>query len=361
MTSRLSVPPDCWTVVVVGAGRIGTEHAKNLAALGSPAPGRSVYVRDLILVDERLEAASALAREIGATTLPLENFWNAAVPGNWADVVVFCTPTSTHAGYIRRAAEAGVRTVFCEKPIALDVRDTQEALKAVERAGTKLMIGFQRRFDPGTRYAARHLQELVGNLRKIHMEANDREPPPAEYLRGSGGMPVDMLIHCFDEVRFVTGEEVVVVRARGWNYNADPCFEECGDYADMEVELELTSGRVVTINGSRYNSAGYDMHFVMRGTKGVWAVGLDDRTPLRSVEAGVAWPAGKPYEGFLDRYGPAYAAEMLGLIEYAVSEPGTPSPSSGHDALQALRIALACRLSAREGGRPVRLSEIAGG
>jgi myo-inositol 2-dehydrogenase/D-chiro-inositol 1-dehydrogenase len=129
----------------------------------------------------------------------------------------------------------------------------------------------------------------------------------------------------------------------------------------MEVQLELTSRRVVTISGSRYNPAGYDMHFVMRGTKGVWAAGLDERTPMRSVEAGVTWPAGEPYEGFLDRYGPAYAAEMLGLIEYAVSEPGTPSPCSGYDALQALRIALACMESAREGGRSVRLSEIAGG
>lgn len=328
---------------LIGTGRIGTFHARTLTA----AP----EVTELLLTDADAARAAEVATALGATAVPTP----AGLLTENLDAVVIASATASHAGLIQAAAERAL-PVFCEKPIALDLPGTLEALRTVDAAGVLLQIGFMRRFDAG--YAAARAAVSSGRLGRVHTVramTSDPAPPPAAYLPLSGGLYRDCLVHDFDILRWVTGREVVSVYAAG--SDAGPgIFREADDVDTAAVLLTLDDGTLCTATATRVNGAGYDVRMEIAGEKDQVAVGLDARTPLTSLEPAAEAAAGTPWPGFLERFAPAYEAELAAFVRAVRGE--APNPCDGHEALAALRVAEACERSRRE-GRQVAMEEIA--
>ncbi|MGW7428600.1 Gfo/Idh/MocA family protein [Streptomyces sp. NPDC054861] len=327
---------------LIGTGRIGAFHAGVLA--------RHPEIESLVVADADPGRAAAVAGAVGAGAEPTVE----ALLGRPLDAVVISSATAAHAELIARAARAGL-PAFCEKPIALDVPGTLRALRAVESAGTELQLGFMRRFDAGYRAAREAVRAgRLGRLHTVRAATSDPAPPPAVYLPLSGGLFRDCLVHDFDILRWVTGREVVEVYATG--SDAGPAmFGAAGDVDTAAAVLTLDDGTLATATATRCNGAGYDVRMELAGDRDQIVVGLDDRTPLSSVEPHGPPPPEKPWSGFLERFAPAYEAELDAFVRLV---RGTaPNPCDGREALRALRIAEACERSRRE-RRPVALAEI---
>jgi len=309
-------------------------------------------VGSLILTDVDPARAQELALRLGETAAPgVDEIFKWGV-----DAVVITTATSAHAELIGRAARSGL-PVFCEKPIALDLPGTLHAIGEVEAAGTILQMGFQRRFDAG--YTGARDAVLTGRLGRLHTVravTSDQVPPAPGWLRLSGGLYRDALIHDFDALRWVTGHEVVEVYAAGSD-GGPPMFREAGDVDTGAVLLTLDDGTLATATATRLNGAGYDVRMELAGELDQIVVGLDDRTPIASTEPTGPPAADKPWSGFLERFGPAYEAELAAFVEVVLGQRA--NPCDGREALQALRIAEACEVSRRE-RRQVALAEIPG-
>lgn len=330
-------------VGVIGAGRIGRIHAANLA---TRIPGARLGA----VADIDPAAARSLAGAYGATATAdyREVLRNPAI-----GAVAICSATDTHATIIMEAAAAG-KPIFCEKPIDHDLGRIQRALAAVERAGVPLQIGFNRRFDPGFARA----RELVaagriGQPHLIRVTSRDPSPPPLAYVRVSGGIFLDMTIHDFDMVRFLSGSEAVEVYATGAAL-VDPAIGAAGDVDTCVVTLRLANGALATIDNSRQAVYGYDQRIEVFGSGGMVAVG--NRTPDGAVQYsadGVI--AAKPLHFFLERYEEAYVAELRQFVDCV--RAGRPVPVGGRDGLMPVIMGLAAGRSLKE-GRPVRLTEI---
>jgi myo-inositol 2-dehydrogenase/D-chiro-inositol 1-dehydrogenase len=264
------------------------------------------------------------------------------------------TPTGAHAALIVRAVEARL-PVFCEKPVAATAVETVEVIGRAEKAGGRVQIGFQRRFDAG--YAAARAAVAEGRLGWVHTLRGgtfDPAPPTAEYIATSGGIFKDCGVHDYDAVRWVTGREIVEVFATGSN-RGERFFSEYGDVDTAAAVLRLEDDSLALMSATRYNAAGYDVRLEVFGSGDSVAVGFDDRLPVRSVEPGVGWPAGPGYAGFMDRFREAYTRELAAFVDFA--DGRTESPCTAADALEAMYIAEACELSCRD-GRTVRVAEV---
>ncbi|MER5883019.1 Gfo/Idh/MocA family oxidoreductase [Streptomyces sp. NPDC001941] len=330
---------------LIGTGRIGAFHAAVLA--------RHPQVEALVVTDADPARAAGVAALTGAAVADGPDALFAA----GLDAVAITSATASHAGLIARAARAGL-PAFCEKPIALDLPGTLGALREVRDAGTVLQLGFMRRFDAG--YAAARDAVRSGRLGRLHTvraATSDPAPPPAAYLPLSGGLYRDCLVHDFDVLRWVTGREVAEVYATGSDAGP-PVFRAAGDVDTAAVLLTLDDGTLATATATRCNGAGYDVRMELAGELDQIAVGLDDRTPLTSVEPQGHGAPGKPWPGFLERFAPAYEAELAAFV--AVVRGEAANPCDGEEALRALRVAEACELSRRE-RRVVRMAEIPGG
>ncbi|OUC87686.1 Gfo/Idh/MocA family protein [Streptosporangium minutum] len=319
-------------VGLLGLGRIGVFHAATLSAL----------VDELVVSDADQSRAEEVAGRLKARVGdPFD-----------ADAVVIATPTATHAELLVRACDLGV-PAFCEKPAAPGVAETIRVADAAERSGTVVHIGFQRRFDAGYTAAREALRSgELGTLHRVHMITGDPAPPAPDYIPMSGGIFRDCHIHDFDILRWVTGREVESVYATGSN-RGEAFFAEAGDVDNSAALLTLDDGTLVTLQGSRYNGAGYDVRMELAGTLRTRAVGLDPRTPLTSAEG--LQPPGEPWPDFQARFDAAYIAEMSAFLAAARGE--RESPCTVQDALAALYIAEAADLSRRD-DRPVRLLEV---
>jgi myo-inositol 2-dehydrogenase/D-chiro-inositol 1-dehydrogenase len=326
---------------VAGVGRIGVLHAENLAAV--------VGADSVLLADADAGRAITVAEKLGATAVPdVDALFAAGLAG-----LIVAVPTDGHAELLLRAVEAGI-PVFCEKPVAPDLAGTRAVLERTSGSEVPVHIGFQRRFDAG--YAAARAAVSSGELGRLHTVVGftlDPAPPPASYIPGSGGIFRDCLVHDLDILRWVTGQEVVEVYATGSNLGAD-YIAAAGDIDTATVSLRLADGALAQLSASRYNRAGYDVRMEVRGHDDSIVVGLDPRTPLRSVEPG-ATSGNTAYPGFLDRFHDAYAAEIAAFARLVVE--GGPSPCTVSDALAAFVLAEACELSRRE-RRPVTVAEV---
>jgi myo-inositol 2-dehydrogenase/D-chiro-inositol 1-dehydrogenase len=326
---------------VLGAGRIGAFHARSLAA--------NPLVDRLVVADVDQERAERVAAELDAEA--------AASPGEvfgaGVDAVVVAAATPAHAALIHLAADARL-PVFCEKPIALDLDTTDDVLEHVARAGVLLQIGFQRRFDAGYQAAREAVRGGgLGELYLVRVAGHDPEPPLEAYVAASGGIWRDLLIHDFDVVPWVVDQEVVEVYADGTAHSE--LFDRYADIDAAAAVLRFRGGLLGVLSGSRHDPRGYDIRLEVFGARDSIAVGLDDRTPLRSVEPNAPGPSGQGYRDFLDRFAPAYRAELQAFLE-AVRD-GLPSPCTGADARRALRLALTAERS-RAQRRPVAVWEV---
>lgn len=328
-------------VGVVGVGRIGAFHARTLAS--SPSLGR------LTLVDDDGERAVELARELDADTEETPE----ALVDRGVDALVIATSTPAHVPLLSLAATAGI-AAFCEKPVALDLDVIDRVAEEVDRAGILVQVGFQRRFDAGY-LAARDAvaSDALGRLLLLRAATHDPVPPAGEYIAASGGIFRDLHIHDFDAIHFVTGQEVAEVYADG-AVRETPWFEEYGDVDAAAAVLRLADGTLAVLTGTRHDPLGYDVRLEVFGTRDSIAVGVDPRTPLRSVEPG-APGATNSYSDFLDRFQGAYRAELEAFL--AAVRRGGPSACTLADARAALAVALAAGRSRRE-RRPVSIEEV---
>lgn len=326
-------------VAVLGAGRIGCAHARTLHGLAG--------VTDLVVADLDRDRASHLAQDL-ATEGRGPAVRAASVDKVYAsspDALVVAVATPGHAEHVLRAVTAGI-PVFCEKPLAETLAATTAVVAEVERQAVPVQIGFQRRFDAGYAAARQALATgAIGGLRRVHMLTCDPAPPPPEFIPTSGGIYRDCHVHDFDVLRWVTGREVTSVFATGANRGAD-FFAAAGDVDESAALLTMDDGTLVTLQGSRYNGAGYDVRLELAGTLGNRCVGLDDRAPLTSAEPRVGFPAGRPWANFQERFAAAYTAELAAFLR--VAEGSLASPCTPRDALETLLVAEAAEVSVRE-------------
>jgi myo-inositol 2-dehydrogenase/D-chiro-inositol 1-dehydrogenase len=326
---------------VLGAGRIGSFHARTLAA--------NPLVDGLVISDIDQARAQVLAQELHARFAESpEELVEAGV-----DAVVIAAATPAHAPLVRLAANARL-PAFCEKPIALDLHTTDDVLEQVAAAGTLLQVGFQRRFDPG--YLAAREAVRAGNLGELYLvrvAGHDPEPPPEAYVAASGGIWRDLLIHDFDVVPWVVDREVVEVYADGTARSE--MFDRYDDVDTAAAVLRFSGGLLGVVSGSRHDPLGYDIRLELFGSRDSIVVGLDERTPLRSIEPNVPRPAAPGYRDFMERFAAAYRGELQAFLE-AVRD-GKPSPCGGEEARRALRLALTAERSRAE-HRPVAVWEV---
>jgi myo-inositol 2-dehydrogenase / D-chiro-inositol 1-dehydrogenase len=328
-------------VGLLGAGRIGTLHAGVLA--------RDPGVDEILVGDADLQRAEEVALEVGGEAGRIE-----AVLGSGPDAVVIAASTPAHAPLIRAAVEASI-PAFCEKPIALGYEETVEIAREVEASGATLQIGFQRRFDAGYAEARRLIETgALGTIYSIRLATHDPEPPPEEYILASGGIFRDLHIHDFDILRWLTGSEVEEVYATGSVRNFD-FFAAHSDVDTSAALIRMKDGVVAVLTGARHDPLGYDVRAEVFGSKDSVAVGVDGRTPLRSVEPGIPSSEKAAYPNFQERFLDAYRSEMEHFLSLVRDE--ADNPCTAIDALEALRIAMAADLSLAE-HRPVSTSEV---
>ncbi|MDR1767047.1 MAG: inositol 2-dehydrogenase [Propionibacteriaceae bacterium] len=320
-------------IAVVGAGRIGAIHAANVAAspdanlawVCDPVPG----------------AADKLSHLGGRVGLDARQ----AIASDDVDAVVIGSPTPTHVELILAAVEAG-KAVLCEKPVDLDLARARQCQAAVEAAGGRVMIGFNRRFDPTFAEVHARLQSgEIGQLEQLTIVSRDPAAPPASYVAVSGGIFRDMTIHDFDMAHFFLGE-VESVQAVGQNV-VDPAIAEVGDSDAAVVVLKAKSGAVATIINNRRCAYGYDQRLEAFASAGMLEARNQHATSAAVSTATLSGAANRVQDFFLQRYADAYRLELAAFVK-AVAEGGPFSPSLA-DGVTALALADAALESSKSG------------
>lgn len=322
-------------LAMIGAGRIANVHAGAIAANPDAV---------LVAVSDAIPAAQeAFAAKWGCEARSLDAIESDA----GIDAVLVCTPTDTHADLIERFAKAG-KHVFCEKPVDLDIARATEVVEAAKAAGVKLMLGFNRRFDPHFAAVRTAIDEgRIGEVEMVTITSRDPGVPDVAYASRSGGIFRDMTIHDLDMARFLLGEEPVSVSAHA-SVLVDAELGKIGDYDSATVILETASGKQAVITNSRRAAYGYDQRIEVHGSDGVANA---ENQHMASVVIGTAEGYIRPplQNFFMTRYTASYAAEIAAFIACLVGNK--PAQPSGEEGLIALKIADACARSVSEGRR----------
>jgi len=336
--------PKVIRVGVLGAGRIGKIHAGNIA---TRIPGAVVEA----IADPNFAFAKELAEKLHVTKVYED--YKKVMEDPAIDAVAICSSTATHAQFMIEAAQAG-KHIFCEKPVDHTLEKIDAAIAAVTKAGVKCQIGFNRRFDPNFKRIREYVSSgKIGDLHILRITSRDPAPPPAEYVKGSGGMFLDMTIHDFDMARYLSGSEVVEVYAAA-GVLVDPAIGKAGDVDTAVITLKFANGAIGTIDNSRKAVYGYDQRAEVFGSGGMAASA--NNTPNAAVYSGAEGVCSeKPLYFFLERYMDSFIAEMHDFIE-AVRED-KPTPVTALDGRKPVVIAMAARKSMLE-NRPVKCSEI---
>lgn len=326
---------------LLGAGRIGKVHAKAVTA--------NPKAQLVAVADAMPQAAADLAGQYGAEIRTIEAIEAAAD----IDAVIICTPTDTHADLIERFVKAG-KAVFCEKPVDLSLGRVKQCLEVVRQHDGRLMVGFNRRFDPHFRAVRAQIDAgAIGAVEMVVITSRDPGAPPVDYIKRSGGIFRDMTIHDFDMARFLLGEEVTEVAASA-AVLVDPAIGAAGDYDSVQVLLKTASGRQAMISNSRRATYGYDQRIEVHGSDGM--VSAENQRPV-SIELANGRGYIRPplHDFFMTRYTEAYAAEIAAFIQALAS--GTAAVPTGEDGLIALALADAALKSVAE-KRTVLVSEV---
>jgi myo-inositol 2-dehydrogenase/D-chiro-inositol 1-dehydrogenase len=329
-------------VGLLGAGRIAGVHA---TAISSHPGSTLVAVSDI-----NADAAAKLAAQYGAEARTTE----AILADPAIDAVLIATSTDTHSDLIERATGAG-KAVLCEKPVDLSLARAQACRTAAARTGKPVMIGFNRRFDPNFAALKAALDRgEIGKPEMLSITSFDPAPPPVAYIKVSGGLFRDMMIHDFDMANFLMGAAPVTVSAVG-TCLVDPAIGAAGDVDTAVVTLSYADGRLAVIRNSRRAVYGYDQRVELLGSEGLLqAQNMLEHTVVKSTAAGVT--GAKPTWFFLERYMPAYAAEWAAFV--AAVGTGSPLPVTLDDGVAALAMAEAATRSAQS-GQPVALAGLA--
>ena len=258
--------------------------------------------------------------------------------------IIIATPTDLHADLIEAGARAG-KAVFCEKPIDLDVQRVRACLTLVQRTGTSLMVGFNRRFDPHFAELKRQVDAgAIGAVEMVAITSRDPGPPPLDYIRRSGGLFRDMMIHDFDMARVFLGEDVKQVTATA-SVLVDPAIGKAGDVDSATAVLKTASGRICTISNSRRATYGYDQRIEVHGSGGMLRAG-NPRATTVEVADGNGYRREPLLDFFMERYRDAYRHELRAFVDSVRN--AAPCSPDGRDGLLALLLADAAALSVAE-------------
>ena len=338
------VEKDAIRIGIIGAGRIGNIHAQNLA---TRIPNAEVGA----IADIYLEAAEKIGAQFAIPMITKNH--QVLLDDASIDAVVICSATATHTQMIQDSAAAG-KHIFCEKPIDFDLARIDQALQAVEEANVKLQIGFNRRFDPSFRRVRQMIADgKIGHPHILRITSRDPEPPPLDYVKGSGGIFLDMTIHDFDMARYLIGSEVTHVYTAG-AVLVDPKIGELGDLDTALITLHFENGVIGAIDNSRKAVYGYDQRVEVFGSQGLLRAGNEtaDRHIYSNTE-GVHGPL--PLYFFLERYTASYVAELQSFVDCVVND--TTPEVTGIDGRIPVLMGLAAKRSYEE-KRPVRLEEV---
>ncbi len=329
---------------IIGAGRIGKVH---MASITYNVP----TARVLGITDVFKDGLQELADKYGIPKI--YNDYKEMLADDEIDAVLVCSSTDTHADISIEAAEAG-KHVFCEKPVDLTPEKVKAVIAAVEKAGVKLQVGFNRRFDHNFAHVRSLINDgKVGNLELIKITSRDPEPPSAEYAAVSGGMFLDMTIHDFDMARFLAGSDVTEVYVNA-TCLVDPAIGEAGDVDTAIINLKFANGALGVIDNSRRAAYGYDQRIEVFGSLGAAMAANDTPTNVTVMNAeGVT--TDKPLYFFLERYMQSFRDEMIQFVDAVQNDK--PTPTTGLDGLNSILVALAAKKSVAE-GRAVKISEI---
>ena len=313
-------------MAVLGCGRIGRLHARNAA--------RSERARLLKVYDVAAQAAAGAAAELGVpAAATLEEVWS----DRSIAAVLIATPTATHLPLVTAGVKAG-KALLCEKPVDLDLARARECWQEIAPLGARVMIGFNRRFDPSFRTLRERLQRgEIGRLELAIITSRDPAPPPKEYLEGSGGLFRDMTIHDFDMARYLAGD-IARVHAFGGNL-VDPEIGRRGDIDSCAISLEARSGALLQINNSRRSVYGYDQRLEVFGASGMLLAANQRATSVESWSAERTAAREPVLNFFIERYAEAYRSELDAFL--AAVEEGRPMSPDFEDGVAALQLAVA--------------------
>lgn len=330
---------------IIGAGRIGKVHTESIMRYVAGATVKSVA--DPYMTEE----TAAWAKSMGVEKVGKDYREILADPEIGA--VLICSSTDTHSPISLEAIAAG-KHIFCEKPVDHDLGKIKAVMEALEGSDVKYQVGFNRRFDHNFAAAREAVASgKIGDLAVLKITSRDPGAPPVSYIKVSGGIFLDMTIHDFDMVRFVSGDEVEEVYAAG-GVTVDPAIGEAGDIDTAVITLRLRSGAIAVIDNCRRASYGYDQRLEAFGSKGQVAIANDTQSSAVVSDAnGVT--AEKPLHFFLERYMQAYASEVAAFVDAVANDK--PVPVGIEAGLQSVLIGIAAKRSL-ELNRPVRLSEI---
>jgi len=332
-------------IAIFGVGRIGKIHLKNLLRF----PGVTV-----VAVADTHYPAEEFKKEFKDVFFSSNPDEVLAMPE--VEAVLICTPTSSHAPMIELALKSG-KHIFCEKPVDLSLERTKALVDMANQSSVKLMLGFNRRFDPDFLQARRSIQAgRVGDIQIIKITSRDPGLPPLDYIKNSGGLFMDMAIHDFDMARYMMGKEVKEVYSRGLVL-VDKQVGEVGDVDTALTTLIFEDDTYAVIDNSRKAIYGYDQRLEVFGNKGM--IQVDNNQHNRNIISDAdGIHHSLPLDFFMDRYAASYLNEIQFFID-ALSK-NEPIPVGGNDGLKATIIAVAAKKSVLE-GRPVAISEIIAG
>ncbi len=329
-------------IALLGMGRIGKIHFKNIEQLFPDV--------NIIAVADPLYDVS-LAKKYSDVIFSKNAHEVIALPG--VDAILICTPTSSHADLTEKGIQNG-KNIFCEKPMDLSLERTVSLTKMAEDEGVKLMLGFNRRFDPDFMQAYKSVRSgAIGNVQIVKITSRDPGLPPVDYIKNSGGLFMDMAIHDFDMARYIMGKEVVEVFARGLNV-VDKAVGEAGDIDTALTTLIFEDGTYAVIDNSRKAAYGYDQRLEIFGNAGM--IKVENNLHNQNIiydEKGIH--RALPLDFFMERYAKSYLFEMQLFVD--ALQNNKPMPAGGVDGLKATEIAYAAKMS-MESGLPVKLEDV---
>lgn len=330
---------------IIGAGRIGKVHGESINRYVKGATVKAIA--DPFINEETREWAKLTGiKEIYTDYKEIIN-------DSSIDAVLICSSTDTHSKIALEAIKAK-KHIFCEKPIDHNVDKIKEVMKALEGTDLKFQVGFNRRYDHNFAAVHKAVQDgKVGEMNILKITSRDPAAPPIDYIKVSGGIFLDMTIHDFDMVRFISGAEVEEIYAMG-DALVDKNIAAADDIDTAIISMKLSNGALAVIDNCRRACYGYDQRLEVFGSEGQASISNDTASSVEiSCNNGIIKE--KPLHFFLERYMQAYVNEVTDFIE-AITENKAVSVNV-NDGLEPVIIGLAAKLSLKE-GRPVRINEI---
>ena len=316
-------------LAIIGFGRIGRIHAANI--LAAEDINLQMIVDPILDVNKILtDKGIRQSKDIG-DLFDLRNI----------DGVIICSPSKYHVDQIKQISQK-TKNIFCEKPLGLSINEIMEAKTLVDNNKLNLHVGFNRRFDPDFSSLKMAISSgEIGDIHTIKIISRDPSPPPISYIKKSGGIFLDMTIHDFDMVKYLSGSEISEIYAKGGCF-IDPEIKKANDIDTAIINMSLKNGALAIINNSRKAVYGYDQRIEVLGSRGTLKVG---NKLLNGVQKGTknGFTRANPKNFFIDRYEKSYKKEILDFIKSIKGE--AVEHANVDDGLHALKSGLAANKS----------------